>query len=370
MKRGRPSAEPSECNDCKYGTVFQFCPNTGVKHPMYSSSPPVCPPPRPHFFVPEDIVWAKLAGHPYWPAEVIEAPPAEVVETTENTANDGDSKNHISANVCVRLIHPPPRCTNPILQLHNKYIRYFDRLESSDVLTFAESKLDRVHHKVEEYEREFREAIIQANNVVRTVLCPDLLPTLVVRPVGIVHCLFRSHYMAPRQPNVLSEAHDAVITVRHGLENLCRDLKGFDKLWIVFQFNYAKGVHGDRPEPSGGHVGKEAGYKGMVVPPRDTQARGVFATRSPHRPNPIGLSCVSLVAVHGQRIHIRDHDLLHGTPILDIKPYLPYCDSHPTARAGWVDALEASGKAGDDHRWNQREYTVHRVTTQQKTSHE
>eukprot|EP00658_Telonema_sp_P-2_P047939 TRINITY_DN36497_c0_g1_i1.p1 TRINITY_DN36497_c0_g1~~TRINITY_DN36497_c0_g1_i1.p1 ORF type:complete len:114 (+),score=15.46 TRINITY_DN36497_c0_g1_i1:192-533(+) len=78
--------------------------------------------------------------------------------------------------------------------------------------------------------------------------------------------------------------------------------------------------------------------------------RGVFSTRSPHRPNGIGLSCVRLVDVQGLCVHIADHDLLHGTPVLDIKPYLPFCDSHPDARAGWVSELDESGLAGDDHK--------------------
>jgi hypothetical protein len=66
---------------------------------------------------------------------------------------------------------------------------------------------------------------------------------------------------------------------------------------------------------------------------------GVFASRAPYRPNPIGISCVRLVAVDGNRVTVAEHDLLDGTPILDIKPYLPYADSFPSARAGWVDEL-------------------------------
>lgn len=106
------------------------------------------------------------------------------------------------------------------------------------------------------------------------------------------------------------------------------------------------------------------GFKTMIVPPRDEEWRGVFATRSPHRPNFIGLSCVRLVAVHGLDIHIADHDLLHGTPVLDIKPYLPFCDAHPEARAGWVEALEASGKGKGDHKYDKQETLVDRITKQ------
>jgi len=68
----------------------------------------------------------------------------------------------------------------------------------------------------------------------------------------------------------------------------------------------------------------------------------VLATRSPHRPNAIGLSAVELVAIDGHTLRVRGVDLLDGTPILDIKPYVPYADAFPEARAGWIDALDAS----------------------------
>ena len=85
------------------------------------------------------------------------------------------------------------------------------------------------------------------------------------------------------------------------------------------------------------------------MPPRDVVKRGVLATRAPHRPNPVGITAARLVEVRGRTITIAEHDLLDGTPVLDVKPYVPYCDAHPGARAGWVDgaAQEAS-----DHRWS------------------
>jgi tRNA-Thr(GGU) m(6)t(6)A37 methyltransferase TsaA len=66
----------------------------------------------------------------------------------------------------------------------------------------------------------------------------------------------------------------------------------------------------------------------------------VLATRAPHRPNPIGLSCVQLDAIDGRVLHVRGLDLLDGTPVLDIKPYVPYADAFPEARAGWIDAID------------------------------
>src|SRR6185295_10704904 len=78
-----------------------------------------------------------------------------------------------------------------------------------------------------------------------------------------------------------------------------------------------------------------------VLPPRSVTGRkGVFATRSPHRPNPIGLSVVRLERIEGLTLHILDSDMLDGTPVLDIKPYVAYTDSHPDAGNGWLDDAE------------------------------
>jgi tRNA (Thr-GGU) A37 N-methylase len=84
-----------------------------------------------------------------------------------------------------------------------------------------------------------------------------------------------------------------------------------------------------------------------VQPPRDQQKRGVFATRAPQRPNAIGMSCVRLLRIEKRVLHIADHDLLDGTPVLDLKPYLPYCDSVPGAEIGYVAGLP---EAANDHR--------------------
>jgi tRNA (Thr-GGU) A37 N-methylase len=89
------------------------------------------------------------------------------------------------------------------------------------------------------------------------------------------------------------------------------------------------------------------GSRSRVVPPRDTEKRGIFATRAPQRPNPIGLSCVRLVGIDKRVLHIADHDMLDGTPVLDLKPYLSYCDSVPDASLGYVAHLPADAQ---DHR--------------------
>jgi len=102
-----------------------------------------------------------------------------------------------------------------------------------------------------------------------------------------------------------------------------RDLAGFERIWLIFAFH------------------RSDGWKAEVKPPRGGPKRSVLATRSPHRPNAIGLSAVTLVAVGERHLQVRGVDLLDGTPILDIKPYVPSADAFPHARAGWIDALDA-----------------------------
>jgi tRNA-Thr(GGU) m(6)t(6)A37 methyltransferase TsaA len=152
--------------------------------------------------------------------------------------------------------------------------------------------------------------------------------TITLKPIGVVHSPFQWRDEAPRQANV-GQAMDAVIVLRPGLQNALKDIEGFEYCWVLCWFHHSNG------------------WKQQIVPPRDRHKRGLFATRAPDRPNPIGLSAVKIVSVYGTRLTIRGHDLLNGTPVLDIKPYIPAYDSFPAAKAGWVDALT---EAGPDHR--------------------
>lgn len=151
-----------------------------------------------------------------------------------------------------------------------------------------------------------------------------------VVPVGVMRSPFRVHQGTPRQAAVADEDIEGTIHLKPGLQNLVKDLAGFSHIWLVFWFNYSRG------------------WNETVKPPRDTEFRGLFATRAPHRPNPIGLSVVPLKHVRHTTLTVGTHDLLDGTPILDIKPYIPYADALPEAQAGWVDALGPG--AGPDHR--------------------
>lgn len=141
-----------------------------------------------------------------------------------------------------------------------------------------------------------------------------------VRPIGFVHSPFVEKIQAPRQATVAEDV-GATIEILPEFEHALADLEGFERIWIVFWF--------DRAESEG--------FRSKVLPPRSDRKRGVFATRSPHRPNPIGLSAVRLDHVEGRILHVRDVDLLDGTPVLDVKPYLAYADAFPEAGAGWLE---------------------------------
>lgn len=153
---------------------------------------------------------------------------------------------------------------------------------------------------------------------------------LLLRPIGFVRCGQRVHHDAPRQSG-LGRGEAAEIRVRQGLQNGLQDLDGFSHLWVLFWCHHTRG------------------FRSQLVPPRDDRKRGVFATRAPQRPNPIGLSCVRLLAIEKRVLRIADCDLLDGTPVLDLKPYLPYCDSVPDARIGYAAGLPPD--AGDHRRW-------------------
>jgi tRNA-Thr(GGU) m(6)t(6)A37 methyltransferase TsaA len=146
---------------------------------------------------------------------------------------------------------------------------------------------------------------------------------LVLRPIGEVRSQYTKPYHAPRQVGADDRCHEAVVRLyKHAtMHQALHDLDGFDRIWLVAWFDRIQG------------------WKPKILTPRSRIKRGVLATRSPHRPNPIGISVVELLGIQGLDIHIGGCDLLDGTPILDIKPYLPYADAFPNAKAGWVDDL-------------------------------
>lgn len=138
-------------------------------------------------------------------------------------------------------------------------------------------------------------------------------------PIGVVHSPFSEKASAPRQAAAATGVEGSItLFPGRSLEHALEDLETWERIWILFVF--------DRVE----------GWRPKVRPPRSEKRRGVLATRSPHRPNPIGLSSVRLVGVDGLTIRVRDLDILDGTPVLDLKPYVPYADAFPDAGSGWL----------------------------------
>jgi tRNA-Thr(GGU) m(6)t(6)A37 methyltransferase TsaA len=143
-----------------------------------------------------------------------------------------------------------------------------------------------------------------------------------LKVIGFFQGNTTSKHRAPRQPDA-TLGIDGTIELMKGqdFEQALLDLASFSHIWLIYGFHSAKG------------------WKPMVLPPRGDKKRGVFATRSPYRPNPIGISVVKLVKISGLKIHVQGTDLLDGTPIYDVKPYIPYADSISDANAGWIDTL-------------------------------
>lgn len=146
-------------------------------------------------------------------------------------------------------------------------------------------------------------------------------------PIGIIHSPFKEKFGVPRQPGIATAARATLeLLPPYDREEALEGLGGFSHVWIVFVF----------------HATAAQGWQPTVRPPRlGGNARvGVFASRSTFRPNPLGLSVVELEGFGREDgklvLHIKGVDLLDGTPVLDIKPYVPYADSLPDARGGFA----------------------------------
>lgn len=159
-----------------------------------------------------------------------------------------------------------------------------------------------------------------------------------VDPIGIVHSPFKEKFAIPRQPGLITAVEAEIeILAPYDRDEAFTGLEAFSHVWVVFLF----------------HECVDKGWRPTVRPPRlgGNKRVGVFATRSTHRPNSIGLSAVELAGVarvEGRLIlRVRGADLLDGTPVLDIKPYVPYADAIPEAKGGFAPeppeaALEVS----------------------------
>jgi tRNA-Thr(GGU) m(6)t(6)A37 methyltransferase TsaA len=144
----------------------------------------------------------------------------------------------------------------------------------------------------------------------------DSASRLVLEPIGFVRNTLATKIEAARQPQAAAGAPARIeLLPGRNFEHALEDLERWKRIWVVFWFHHNEG------------------WRPKVLPPRSTTGRkGVFSTRSPHRPNPIGLSVVRLERIEGLTLHILD-----GTPVLDLKPYVAYTDAISDAGSGWLD---------------------------------
>ena len=145
-------------------------------------------------------------------------------------------------------------------------------------------------------------------------------------PIGYLESCYPDKFGVPRQSGLVRKAYSQLkIKPEFQPEFSLEGLSGYSHLWLQFVF----------------HLNSSARFHAKVHPPRlNGQTIGLFATRSPHRPNPIGLSLVEIVEVKNDVVILAGADLVDGTPILDIKPYLPEVESIPDARGGWSQQLQ------------------------------
>jgi tRNA-Thr(GGU) m(6)t(6)A37 methyltransferase TsaA len=150
--------------------------------------------------------------------------------------------------------------------------------------------------------------------------------TIVFSPIGIIHSPFTDLEGMPIQPTAARDVAGTITIVSQYEEGL-RDLDGFSHIILLYHFHLS------------------SGYSLTVTPFLDTVKRGLFATRAPRRPNPIGLSIVRLERIDGVHLHILDVDVLDGTPLLDIKPWAPAFDMRENTRGGWLEQKEKEAQS-------------------------
>jgi tRNA-Thr(GGU) m(6)t(6)A37 methyltransferase TsaA len=147
-------------------------------------------------------------------------------------------------------------------------------------------------------------------------------------PIGTIRTPFARAAGTPIQPYRAAGFLGTVEVFAPFVDGL-RDLAGFERIWLVYWFHRA------------------AAARMHVIPFLDTVEHGVFATRAPARPNPIGLSSVRLLGIEANVLRVGDIDILDGTPLLDIKPNVPRYDTYPITRCGWLDALPDAPAVAD-----------------------
>lgn len=149
---------------------------------------------------------------------------------------------------------------------------------------------------------------------------------LTLEPIGYLRNALATKVEAARQPRAAAGTPARIeLLPGRNFEHALEDLAHWELIWVIFWFHL------------------NTGWRPKVLPPRSTTGRkGVFSTRSPHRPNPIGISVVRLDRIEDLTLYVRDADMLDGTPVLDIKPYIAYTDAHPDAGTGWLQQAQPS----------------------------
>ena len=153
--------------------------------------------------------------------------------------------------------------------------------------------------------------------------------SLTLKPIGFIRTGKRVKFEARHQP-IDGEEETNVLELLPGsnFEQALKDIEGFDRVWLLWWFH------------------RNDTWRPLVLPPRGpSKRRGVFATRSPHRPNPLGMTPVRLLGVEGRTLLLGACDLVEGTPVFDVKPYVPAYDSFPEAKAGWIEEVDALTEA-------------------------
>ena len=147
-------------------------------------------------------------------------------------------------------------------------------------------------------------------------------PEITYRPIGYFKSKQIEPYQAARQPDQMSEPGEIRLQPQQNFEQALQNLKQCTHIWIIYHFHH------------------NPNWKPLVQTPRSLDKIGVFATRAPYRPNPIGMTVVELLSVDGLNLQVGPNDILDGTPILDIKPYHSESDLIENSTIGWLDAVK------------------------------
>ena len=180
-----------------------------------------------------------------------------------------------------------------------------------------------------EYSVTYTRLILRIRGPMHKLESESWFASSMIAPIGVIHTPFQYARGTPIQPSASIGAEGVVELLPEFAAGLA-DLAEFERIWLIYLLDRASAVQ-------------------MVVRPyMDTEDRGVFSTRSPARPNHIGLASVRLLGIEQNRLRVADVDMLDGTPLLDIKPYVAAFDSFPHAHAGWYIGKSAHGAVADE----------------------